>query len=76
MPARFDAYFVGLWRYYLMYCEGGFRGGAIDVANEGGAVCAVRLPRRSVRPPDPDGADPDHTPVAPHGPMSRSPVPS
>ena len=21
-----------LWRYYLMYCEGGFRGGAIDVA--------------------------------------------
>ena len=24
--------FHGLWRYYLMYCEGGFRGGAIDVA--------------------------------------------
>ena len=21
-----------LWRYYLMYCEGGFRGGGIDVA--------------------------------------------
>jgi len=24
--------FHKLWRYYLMYCEGGFRGGAIDVA--------------------------------------------
>jgi cyclopropane-fatty-acyl-phospholipid synthase len=24
--------FHDLWRYYLMYCEGGFRGGAIDVA--------------------------------------------
>jgi cyclopropane-fatty-acyl-phospholipid synthase len=24
--------FQKLWRYYLMYCEGGFRGGAIDVA--------------------------------------------
>ena len=24
--------FNQLWRYYLMYCEGGFRGGAIDVA--------------------------------------------
>jgi cyclopropane-fatty-acyl-phospholipid synthase len=24
--------FLQLWRYYLMYCEGGFRGGAIDVA--------------------------------------------
>ena len=24
--------FHHLWRYYLMYCEGGFRGGAIDVA--------------------------------------------
>jgi cyclopropane-fatty-acyl-phospholipid synthase len=21
-----------LWRYYLMYCEGGFRGDGIDVA--------------------------------------------
>lgn len=28
----FDAEFHGLWRYYLMYCEGGFRGGAIDVS--------------------------------------------
>ena len=28
----FDAEFHNLWRYYLMYCEGGFRGGAIDVA--------------------------------------------
>ncbi|MFL6840703.1 MAG: class I SAM-dependent methyltransferase [Bradyrhizobium sp.] len=24
--------FHNLWRYYLMYCEGGFRGGTIDVA--------------------------------------------
>ncbi|MBY0303186.1 MULTISPECIES: SAM-dependent methyltransferase [Sphingomonas] len=31
LPARFDARFQGLWRYYLMYCEGGFRGGGIDV---------------------------------------------
>ncbi len=32
LPARFDARFVALWCYYLMYCEGGFRGGGIDVA--------------------------------------------
>jgi cyclopropane-fatty-acyl-phospholipid synthase len=31
LPAGFDAAFVDLWRYYLMYCEGGFRGGGIDV---------------------------------------------
>jgi cyclopropane-fatty-acyl-phospholipid synthase len=30
--AAFDAAFHDLWRYYLMYCEGGFRGGGIDVA--------------------------------------------
>jgi cyclopropane-fatty-acyl-phospholipid synthase len=28
----FGQEFHDLWRYYLMYCEGGFRGGAIDVA--------------------------------------------
>jgi cyclopropane-fatty-acyl-phospholipid synthase len=28
----FSAQFHDLWRYYLMYCEGGFRGGGIDVA--------------------------------------------
>ena len=28
----FDEAFHNLWRFYLMYCEGGFRGGAIDVA--------------------------------------------
>jgi cyclopropane-fatty-acyl-phospholipid synthase len=28
----FAAPFHRLWRYYLMYCEGGFRGGVIDVA--------------------------------------------
>ncbi len=28
----FDAAFHDLWRFYLMYCEGGFRGGGIDVA--------------------------------------------
>jgi cyclopropane-fatty-acyl-phospholipid synthase len=30
--AGFGQAFHNLWRYYLMYCEGGFRGGAIDVA--------------------------------------------
>jgi cyclopropane-fatty-acyl-phospholipid synthase len=28
----FDEAFHDLWRFYLMYCEGGFRGGAIDVS--------------------------------------------
>ncbi|TKD53379.1 class I SAM-dependent methyltransferase [Sphingomonas baiyangensis] len=32
LPADLDAQFRALWRYYLMYCEGGFRGGGIDVA--------------------------------------------
>lgn len=32
LPASFDQRFVRLWRYYLMYCEGGFAGGGIDVA--------------------------------------------
>jgi cyclopropane-fatty-acyl-phospholipid synthase len=32
LPAGFDVKFVALWRYYLMYCEGGFRGGGINVA--------------------------------------------
>lgn len=32
LPAGFDNRFHALWRYYLMYCEGGFRGGGIDVA--------------------------------------------
>lgn len=31
LPAGFDPRFQRLWRYYLMYCEGGFRGGGIDV---------------------------------------------
>jgi len=30
--ADFSPAFHDLWRYYLMYCEGGFRGGGIDVA--------------------------------------------
>lgn len=30
--AGFSDRFHDLWRYYLMYCEGGFRGGGIDVA--------------------------------------------
>jgi cyclopropane-fatty-acyl-phospholipid synthase len=30
--AEFAEEFHQLWRYYLMYCEGGFRGGGIDVA--------------------------------------------
>jgi cyclopropane-fatty-acyl-phospholipid synthase len=29
---EFGDQFHDLWRYYLMYCEGGFRGGGIDVA--------------------------------------------
>lgn len=32
LPAGFDEKFVKLWQFYLMYCEGGFRGGGIDVA--------------------------------------------
>lgn len=32
LPIGFDEKFVRLWRYYLMYCEGGFRGGGIHVA--------------------------------------------
>jgi cyclopropane-fatty-acyl-phospholipid synthase len=32
LPAKFDSKFIDLWRYYLMYCEGGFRGQGIDVA--------------------------------------------
>lgn len=32
LPERFDARFVDLWRYYLMYCEGGFLGRSIDVS--------------------------------------------
>jgi cyclopropane-fatty-acyl-phospholipid synthase len=32
LPPGFDARFAGLWRFYLMYCEGGFRGRGIDVA--------------------------------------------
>lgn len=31
MPPDYDESFVRLWRYYLMYCEGGFAGGGIDV---------------------------------------------
>jgi cyclopropane-fatty-acyl-phospholipid synthase len=30
--SRWRQEFVRLWRYYLMYCEGGFRGGGIHVA--------------------------------------------
>lgn len=32
LPMEFDRTFLDLWRYYLMYCEGGFRGGGIWVA--------------------------------------------
>ena len=31
LPPQFDSAFKNLWRYYLMYCEGGFRSGGIDV---------------------------------------------
>ncbi len=32
LPAGFDRRFCRLWRYYLQYCEGGFRGGGITVS--------------------------------------------
>jgi cyclopropane-fatty-acyl-phospholipid synthase len=32
LPADFDRRFRDLWRFYLMYCEGGFRGGGITVS--------------------------------------------
>ena len=32
LPGNFPPGFANLWRYYLMYCEGGFRGGGIHVA--------------------------------------------
>lgn len=32
LPPGFDERFVRLWRYYLMYSEGGFRGGGIEVS--------------------------------------------
>lgn len=32
LPAGFDRRFRELWRFYLMYCEGGFRGGGITVS--------------------------------------------
>ena len=31
LPDGFDDRFARLWRFYLMYCEGGFRGRGIDV---------------------------------------------
>jgi len=32
LPSGFDEHFCNLWRFYLMYCEGGFRGGGITVS--------------------------------------------
>ncbi|MEL1250457.1 cyclopropane-fatty-acyl-phospholipid synthase family protein [Aurantiacibacter gilvus] len=32
LPDGFDKRFCDLWRFYLMYCEGGFRGGGINVS--------------------------------------------
>jgi cyclopropane-fatty-acyl-phospholipid synthase len=32
LPAQFDEKFIRLWQFYLMYCEGGFRGGGINVS--------------------------------------------
>ena len=32
LPSGFDARFVRLWRFYLMYCEAGFAGGGITVS--------------------------------------------
>ena len=33
LPHAFDKRFKDLWNFYLQYCEGGFRGGGIDVAH-------------------------------------------
>ena len=30
-PLGFDERFRKMWKYYLGYCEGGFRAGSIDV---------------------------------------------
>ena len=32
LPHGFDDAFVDLWRFYLMYCEGGFYGGVSSIA--------------------------------------------
>lgn len=32
LPPQFDEKFIQMWRFYLLYCEGGFRGGAINVS--------------------------------------------
>ncbi len=32
LPKQFDERFIHMWRFYLLYCEGGFRGGAINVS--------------------------------------------
>ena len=32
LPEGLDRRFLDMWRYYLMYCEGGFRGGGLTVA--------------------------------------------
>lgn len=32
LPEQFDSKFIRLWRFYLMYCEAGFRGGGINVS--------------------------------------------
>ena len=32
LPPEFDQRFCEFWRYYLMYCEGGFRGAGIEVS--------------------------------------------
>lgn len=43
LPPGFDARFVTLWRYYLMYCEGGFRAGGLDVVQVVLDAPSVRL---------------------------------
>jgi len=32
LPDHFDQNFIQMWRFYLLYCEGGFRGEAINVS--------------------------------------------
>src|SRR5690606_33929188 len=47
LPTDFDRRFCDLWRFYLMYCEGGFRGGAITVSQ---ATLVKRRGSAAVRP--------------------------
>src|SRR3546814_20951337 len=78
LPAGFDARFVRLWRYYLQYCEGGFRGGGIEdaqvtldktVCKKGEEPCDIiwrrRCPARRVAAYGPTATRPPGRPSRP-----------